>query len=91
MAGPTNTAIMAELIKLGGEVARLSDAIGAPNDKADGGTGLTGEVLRVKTTVAGLASLKNQGVGALAALALVSSLLVLGVKQWLTNLLGGAA
>jgi len=65
----------------------LLDAIGKPADDGKGGSGLFGEVLRLKTDVRGLLDLKTKGLGFIGAIVLFGALIILGVKGWITGLL----
>lgn len=70
---------------------RLEERIGESNDAGTGGTGLTGEVMRTRTQVQGLLDLRAAGKGIMFALALFGGLLILGVQQWVHNLLDPSA
>jgi hypothetical protein len=65
----------------------LMDAIGKPADDGKGGSGLFGEVLRLKSDVKGLLDLKTKGLGFIGAIVLFGSLIVLGIKGWVADLL----
>ena len=64
----------------------LLQAIGHVSDDGKGGSGLMGEVMRLKTDVRGLLDLKTKGMGFVGAVVLFGSLIFLGIKGWLTSL-----
>ena len=64
----------------------LLDAIGKPADDGKGGSGLFGEVLRLKTDVRGLLDLKTKGLGFIGAIVLFGALIVLGIKGWIADM-----
>lgn len=64
----------------------LMDAIGKPADDGKGGSGLFGEVMRLKSDVRGLLDLKTKGMGFIGAIVLFGSLIFLGVKGWIAGL-----
>ncbi len=64
----------------------LMDAIGKPADDGKGGSGLFGEVLRLKSDVKGLLDLKTKGLGFIGAVVLFGALIVLGIKGWIADL-----
>lgn len=51
-------------------------------------SGLSDDMTLVKSDVAGLVALKNQGIGAFAAITLTSALILMGLKTWLMGLFG---
>jgi hypothetical protein len=65
----------------------LLNAIGKPSDDGKGGSGLTGQLLRLQTDVRGLLDLKTKGIGAFTALMFFGVLIMAGIKDWLTKLL----
>ena len=67
--------------------AALIAAIGKPADDGKGGTGLFGEVLRLKNDVRGLLDLKTKGMGFIGAIVLFGALIILGLKGWIAGLL----
>lgn len=73
----------------------LKKQIGETNDKGDGGTGLAGELARTKTRLYDLVKIKDTGTGWLkataATLAVTGTLLLLGAKAFLVDLLAKAA
>jgi hypothetical protein len=68
--------------------ATLLAAIGKPADdgKGQGGTGLWGEVLRLKTDVKGLLDLKTKGMGFIGAIVMFGALIILGFKGWIADI-----
>jgi hypothetical protein len=86
----TNQEFYAEMrqnhAEMSAQLDKLADRLGSPNDENNGGTGLTGEVLRMKTDVQGLLNFRNQGVGFIAAVALLGSLILIGLKGWITGI-----
>jgi hypothetical protein len=68
--------------------AALLSAIGKPADdgKGLGGTGLWGEVLRLKTDVKGLLDLKTKGMGFIGAIIMFGALIILGFKGWIAGI-----
>jgi hypothetical protein len=66
--------------------ATLIAAIGKAADDGKGGSGLFGEVLRLKTDVRGLLDLKTKGLGFIGAIVLFGALIVLGIKGWIADL-----
>jgi len=68
----------------------MLDAIGTPSADGKGGTGLLGELLRLKADVRGLLDLKTKGMGFVAAIVVFGTIIITGIKGWLTNLLSGA-
>lgn len=74
---------------IGGDLALIKDRLGSANDHADGGTGLTGEVLRLKAQVEGLLKLKYMGAGIVASVTLFGALLFLGVKSFIQTVANG--
>jgi hypothetical protein len=66
---------------------KLLDAIGKPADDGKGGSGLTGQLLRLQADVRGLLDLKTKGMGVFLAVMFFGALIVAGFKDWLTNLL----
>lgn len=69
------------------EHAALLNAIGKASDDGKGGSGLTGQLLRLQTDVRGLLDLKTKGIGAFTALMFFGVLIMAGIKDWLTKLL----
>jgi hypothetical protein len=69
----------------------LASRIGQePNSDGEGGTGLVGDVRKLKRDMNGLMNLKAQGAGFLAALTIFGSLILLGVSHWVQNLIHAA-
>lgn len=66
------------------QIALLLAMVGRPSDDGKGGSGLFGEVRRMNGDLSGLLTLKNQGVGIVAALTLFGTLILMGIKGWLT-------
>lgn len=60
-------------------------AIGKPSDDGKGGSGMWGEIRRTQSDLSSLTALRNQGIGLIAAVTLFGTLIVLGVKQWVTG------
>ena len=83
----THAALYDLVSEIRDEVLLLKKAVGEPNEKNDGGTGLHGEVLRVKADLAGFTNLKNKGIGALAAMTLFGTLILLGIQRWIENVM----
>jgi hypothetical protein len=65
---------------------KMLDAIGKASDDGKGGSGLLGEVMRLKTDVRGLLDLKTKGLGFIGAIVLFGALIVLGIKGWIADL-----
>jgi len=86
----TNQEFYAEMrdnhAQMSAQLEKLAERVGAPNDENNGGSGLTGEVLRMKSDVQGLLNFRNQGVGFIAAVALLGSLILIGLKGWITSI-----
>ena len=74
------------LISMKTQHEKMLDAIGKPADDGKGGSGLFGEVLRLKTDVRGLLDLKTKGLGFIGAIVLFGALIVLGIKGWIADL-----
>lgn len=74
-----------ERMQAGFDAVHLS--IGKPSDDGKGGSGLWGEVRRTQVDLAALTALRNQGVGLIAAVGLFGVLIVLGVKQWIAQVM----
>lgn len=68
------------------EVEPLYDMIGRVNDKGDGGTGMAGDMARMKTKMDDLFRLKHMGAGAIIALSLTGALILYGFKNWILEL-----
>lgn len=66
--------------------ATLIAAIGKAADDGKGGSGLFGEVMRLKNDVRGLLDLKTKGLGFIGAIVLFGALIVLGIKGWIADL-----
>ena len=66
--------------------AALISAIGHASDDGKGGSGLLGEVMRLKNDVRGLLDLKTKGMGFIGAIVLFGALIILGVKGWIAGL-----
>lgn len=66
--------------------AALIAAIGKPADDGKGGSGLFGEVLRLKSDVKGLLDLKTKGMGFIGAIVMFGALIILGFKGWIAGL-----
>jgi len=49
---------------------------------------LSSDVTELRSDVSGLVALKNQGIGAFAAITLTGALLLIGLKTWLMGMLG---
>jgi len=64
----------------------LLTAIGKPADDGKGGSGLFGEVLRLKSDVKGLLDLKTKGMGFIGAIVMFGALIILGFKGWVAGL-----
>jgi hypothetical protein len=73
------------------QITRLSERVGEPAPDGRGGTGLIGDVASVKADVAALKSLRDRGLGALAAITLLGAILVLGFKTWVAQIAKAAA
>jgi len=76
------------LLEMKAQHEALLTAIGKPADdgKAQGGTGLIGEVLRLKSDVQGLLALKTKGMGFIGAIVMFGALIILGFKGWIAGL-----
>lgn len=61
--------------------------IGEPSADGKGGHGLIGQINRLAATVDDLTALKNKGVGVIFAVGLFGVLIVLGVRQWIGNII----
>ena len=68
-------------------LARLVDAIGERSDDGKGGSGLVGEIARLQRDMSEIIALKNQGVGLIVAVYIFGVLIVLGIRQWIANIL----
>ena len=89
---PYAEAIFARLGEIQSELRSLSERVGHESTGADGtvrGTGLTGRMIRAEARLERLDALKNKTLGGFAALALVSALLLSGLKAWVQSILGG--
>ena len=53
-----------------------------------GGTGLAGEIARLRRDVSEIIALKNQGIGLIIAVSIFGVLIVLGIRQWIGNVIG---
>jgi hypothetical protein len=90
-ARPSHAEIFARLGEIQTDLRSLSDRVGHESTGADGavrGSGLTGRLIRAEARLEGLDALKNKALGGFAALTLVSALLLVGLKAWITSLLG---
>jgi len=67
----------------------LMDAIGHASDDGKGGSGLLGEVMRLKSDVRGLLDLKTKGMGFIAAVGLAGAVIMVFLKEWITRALAG--
>ncbi len=66
--------------------ATLISAIGHASDDGKGGSGLLGEVMRLKNDVRGLLDLKTKGMGFIGAIVMFGALIILGFKGWVAGL-----
>jgi hypothetical protein len=64
----------------------LLNAIGKASDDGKGGSGLTGQLLRLQADVRGLLDLKTKGMGVFLAVMFFGALIVAGFKDWVTGL-----
>lgn len=86
----TNQEFYAEMrqnhAEMSAQLEKLAERLGAPGEDGASGTGLTGEVLRMKNDVQGLLNFRNQGVGFIAAVTLFAALIIIGLKGWITEI-----
>jgi len=74
------------LLEMKAQHEALLTAIGKPADDGKGGSGLFGEVLRLKSDVQGLLALKTKGMGFIGAIVMFGALIILGFKGWIAGL-----
>lgn len=86
MTQPTHADLMARFVDLDEKIALLLERVGEPSHDGKGGTGIWGQANRTAADVAGLVAIRNQVIGAIAALSVFSVLIVLGVRQWIAGL-----
>ena len=67
---------------------RLTNAIGDLSQDGKGGSGLVGEIARLQRDVSEIIALKNQGIGLIIAVSIFGVLIVLGIRQWITGIIG---
>lgn len=67
---------------------RLTNAIGELSQDGKGGSGLSGEIARLQRDVSEIIALKNQGIGLIIAVSIFGVLIVLGIRQWITGIIG---
>jgi len=79
---PTHWDLARQIERLSDKVERLAETLGKPNEDGDSGTGFIGQMLRMQRDVSSLNNLKNRGVGFIAAIAFTSTLLLMGLAQW---------
>jgi hypothetical protein len=91
MGAEPYAAIFARLGEIQTELRSLSERVGHESIDEVGvvrGTGLTGRMIRAEHRLEGLDAVKNKALGGFAALALVSALLLIGLKAWVQSILG---
>lgn len=69
------------------KIDQLLDMFGKPSEDGKGGTGLVGQLNRLTVRVDELTDLKNKGVGVIFAVGLFGVLIVLGIRQWIGNMI----
>lgn len=77
--------VYALLSEIKADVARLAEHIG---QESNGGSGLTGRVMKAESKLDDVIAQRNKMIGAFAAVGLLASLLILGAKAWLQQVLG---
>ena len=75
-------------ITLAEEMGTVKTTLGEPSEDGENGTGLVGDMIKLKTKMDGLMSLKAHGVGLLAGVVLVLAIVTFGVKGAFAALLG---
>jgi hypothetical protein len=89
---PTLGQVFERLGEIQAELAGLAERVGQETQDGAGGTGLTGRIIRTEAKVSTYAdafdAVKHKALGAVAALTLVSALLLAGLKAWLQGLAG---
>ena len=73
------------LLQIQSDVGQIRAVLGQETDDGAGGTGLTGRLIRIEARVAAIETLKNQVLGAAAAVTLFGALILMGVKAWLAG------
>lgn len=84
------TEMRAEFAKVLEELGKVSRTLGVESQDGKSGTGLVGEVRRMSGDVASLLQDRNLLRGAAAAIVGLGVLLLMGVKAWITQIIGGA-
>ena len=69
-------------------LVKLTEAIGERSQDGKGGSGLVGEIARLQRDVSEIIALKNQGIGLIIAVSIFGVLIVLGIRQWIGNVIG---
>ncbi len=85
---PAQAQVLERLGDIQSQLALLSERVGHESDDGSGGTGLTGRLIRTEAKVDELTGLRNKAIGAVAAVTLVSTLLLLGLKAWVHQFIG---
>ena len=70
------------------KVDHLARVVGEESEDGKSGTGLFGEVRRATQEVVALKSLRDRGSGLLLGILIVAAVLVMGVRQALTSVIG---
>lgn len=82
--------LSAALSEINGKLDSLTKTVGKESDDGKSGTGLVGEVRRQSQDLKSLTSLRDRGLGAVAVIVLVLSLLGLNFRQAIVSALFGA-
>lgn len=69
------------------KIDELLKMFGEASEDGKGGTGLIGQINRLTVRVDELTDLKNRGVGVIFAVGLFGVLIVLGIRQWIGNMI----
>lgn len=74
------------------ELGKLSSSLGEePDADGRGGKGLIGDVRKMSRDITGLMSLRDKGLGAIAAIGLFGALIILGVTHWVQSVVSSGA
>lgn len=75
---------------LGEAIERIEDRLGEePDSDGNGGRGLVGDVRRQRKDIQSLLDIRRMAMGAVVAVSLFGALIVLGVTQWVENVVDG--
>ena len=67
---------------------RFVDAIGEESFDGKGGSGLIGKLARLENKVDGIIELKNKGIGIIMAVGIFGAVIILGIRSWITSIVG---